>query len=113
MIAYFCFSILLESSTSLCIYDFLEVAWVDRTDDVDKKLPRRSLLRFKIIVQVLLDIIVILDFINQLVHTQLSIKWYCDSVDILALEACFITAQELTNELAVDIIVLVEMAFAT
>ena len=64
MIAYFCFGIFFESSTSLCIYDFLEVAWVDSTDDVDKKLPRGSLLRFEVIVQVFLDIIVILDLIN-------------------------------------------------
>ena len=56
-----------------------------------------------------LDFGIILDLFNQVFHAKLTIEGQGDSVDIIILEAGLVTAPKLSDELAVNFVVFVQV----
>lgn len=48
---------------------------------------------------------------DEIVHLQLVEEWECDSLDFSVFEAQLVAPQQLADELAVDLIELVQIAF--
>ena len=104
-------SLVLKPFISLRLNHFFEEAWVNRGYDVDEELTRGPFLSLKLVMQVTLDLVVFLDLLNQVIHAQFTIEWKHDIIDLVTLEASLLTTQELANEQAINIIVLVQIAF--
>ena len=103
--------LLLESLVSLRLDQLLEEAGVDGADDVDQELPGWLLLGVELVEHVFPNFDVVLDLLDQVVHAELAVEWQRHPVDLVALEACLLTSEQLADEQAVDIVVLVEIAF--
>ena len=111
VISNFLASLILKPFISLRLNHFFEEAWVNRGYDVDEELTRWPFLCFKLVVQVTLDLVVVLDLLNQVIHAQLTIEWKHDIIDLVTFEASLLTTQELADEQAINIVVLVQIAF--
>ena len=112
VIADFFAGLLLESFVGLRLDQLLEESGVDGADDVDQELPGRLLLGVELVVHVFLDLVVVLDLCDQVVHAELAVVGQRDPVDLVALEAGLLATKKLADEQAVDIVVLVEITFA-
>ena len=112
MIADFFAGLLLESFVGLRLDQLLEESGVDGADDVDQELPGRLLLGVELVVHVFLDLVVVLDLCDQVVHAELAVVGQRDPVDLVAFEAGLLATKKLADEQAVDIVVLVEITFA-
>ena len=47
--------------------------------------------------------------LDQVVHAEFIVEWKSDSIDLVVLEALFVTAENLPDEITVDFVVLVEI----
>ena len=112
VLAYFLAGLPFEPGGSLPLDHFLEEAWVDGADDVDEELPGGALLACKVVVQVALDLAVVLHLLDQVVHAELAVVGQGHSGHLAALEAGLLASKQLADEFAVDVVVLVEIAFA-
>ena len=97
--------LMLEPRLGLRGDHFLEVAWVDRPNDVEKELAGRPLRGGELVVHVLLDLWIVFDLVDQVLRLELRIVGQLDVVVLVVLEALLLAAPQLADEHAVDLLV--------
>ena len=112
MVSDFFTRLFLESGIGLCLDHLLEKSRINRPNDINEKLSGRPLLGREFVVHVLLDLRIVLDLLYQVVHAKLIVERQCDSIDLVVLEAELVTSENLTDELTVDLVILVKVALA-
>ena len=55
----------------------------------------------------MLDLFIILCLLDQVVHLELTVEWESNVVDLVILEAPFLTSNKLADELAINVGVLI------
>ena len=91
MITYLIRRLLLESSMCLRFDDLLEEARVDCADDIDQELSRGLFRVNEVIMKVALDLIIILDLLDQIIHLELTIERQSNLSNLIILETCLFT----------------------
>ena len=103
--------LLLESGIGLGLDHLLEKSRINRPDDINEKLSGWPLRGGELVVHILLHLRIILDLLDQVIHAEFIVEWQGDSNDLVIFEALLVTAEDLTDELTVDLVVLVQVTF--
>ena len=109
MLPYLITCLVIEACLSLRLDHLLEEAGVDSANDVDEVLTRRSLLGGELVVQIAFDLRIVLHLLDESIHVKFTVVRQLDSVDRVVLEVRLLAPQKLTNELTVDILIVVEV----
>ncbi len=99
--------LLIESGFFLRLFDLLEVAWINCAHDVEEELSGWLLLGGKLVMHVSLDVFIIFDLLEQLVHGQLGVVGQLHFIVLVVLEALLLAHPQLPDELGVDFLVVV------
>ena len=102
-----------KSCIRLSFYYFFEISRINSSNDVDEELSSRAFFIHEVVMEVLFDFLIVHDLCYDGVHAELTVEWKNHIVDFSILETRLFATKELTNELAVDILVFVEVALTT
>ena len=101
--------LLVKSGISLQLDDMLEKTGINCSHDVNKKLPRWPFLCCKLVVHVPLDLRIILNLFDKVVHVELAVEWQRDPIDLVVFEACFLTSDQLTDKATVNVGIFIQV----